>query len=219
MAQFLMVLIPVANPVMRTAAERDAQGNHNLMRGRSIGDCEMDGQIMRAAAVIVLVDQRDHDRRIGPAARVAERQIGFRPHCRPVVIAKAQGVDQGRGVFNLAVQTHHGGFAITLNHFTRTGPLKDHCGQQPTQFRGHIADFRAKVVHKVPPGPRVADHRRRRDHQQGARGRLATLDQRCFNIGQSLADQRGHESLRGFHYLGIPYDGMSRVLAQPVTKG
>src|SRR5437764_8327746 len=90
--KFLEVLVAVANAVMRATADRRAERDHQLVWCRRIADLEMHRQIMRAPSLVILVHQRDHDRRVRPTAQVGEGKIGLGADGAAIMIAEMQRV-------------------------------------------------------------------------------------------------------------------------------
>jgi hypothetical protein len=56
---------------------------------------------MRAHALVILVHHRDGDGAIGPATHIGKAQVALGPYRLAIEIAKAQGVDQRRGMLDL----------------------------------------------------------------------------------------------------------------------
>ncbi len=99
MAEIFQILVAIPDAMMRTPANRRPKRHHDFIRGGRVGHRELDRQVMRAATLVVFVHQRDHDRRIRLAARVAKGQIALRADRMAVMVAKTQRVDQRGGVF------------------------------------------------------------------------------------------------------------------------
>ena len=116
--------------MMRPAADGRAKRHDNLIGGRRIGDRRLDRQIMRATAFVVLVHERNHDRRVGRSARIAEGQIGLGADGVAIVITEPERVDQGGSMFDLAVQPDDRRLAIGLDCLARSDRIDDHFGQQ-----------------------------------------------------------------------------------------
>jgi len=109
------VLVTIADAVMRSPADGSAERDHQFVRGRGIGNGEMDGEVMGAAALIQFVHQGDHDWGVRPAAHIGEGQIGFGAHGAAKMVAEVQGVDQRRGMLDLARSAAQRSLAIALH--------------------------------------------------------------------------------------------------------
>src|SRR5437899_9788640 len=91
--ELLEVLIAVADAMMRAAADGSAKRHDQLVRRWRVADLEMYGQIVRAAAFVILVHQRDHDRRVRPAAQIGEGKIGLGADGTAIMVAEMQRMD------------------------------------------------------------------------------------------------------------------------------
>src|SRR5262245_36110342 len=98
-AELTQVLISVADAMMRAPAER----HQDFVMRRGIGDGEMDGEIMRAHALIRLVHQGNHHRRIGGPTDIGEGEVTLGADRLAVMIAETQSVDERRSMLDLAI--------------------------------------------------------------------------------------------------------------------
>src|SRR5262249_60691499 len=99
----------------RAPADRGAEGDDDLVRRRSVRDRELDRQVMRALALVELVHERHHDRRVRSAAGIGEAEIALGADGFAEAIAEAERVDQRRGVLDLAGYADDRGLAIALD--------------------------------------------------------------------------------------------------------
>ena len=98
----------------RPAARRERNPDHDLVGARRVGDPHFERLVVRADAVVVIVLDRDVDRRTGGAAL-----LGGGEQRRPVdgvadTIAEAEVVDDRRAVLDLAVEPDERALAVPL---------------------------------------------------------------------------------------------------------
>jgi hypothetical protein len=104
----------LAETRQRPAARRERDPDHDLVRARGVGDPELESLVVRADAVVVLVLDREVDRRAGGAAflRRGQKRGPFDRVANPV--AEAEVVDDRRAVLDLAVEPDECPLAVAL---------------------------------------------------------------------------------------------------------
>ncbi|MNM90371.1 hypothetical protein D3C81_1026300 [compost metagenome] len=150
---------------------------------------------MRAQAFVVLVHHRDLDRGARAAALVGEAQVALGLDRFAVMVAKAQGVDHCRGVFDLAIGADHGGLAVSLDLVGTTDGRAQALDHLRTEVRAVGANLWLQVFDKTATQPRVLDHHSQADHGHRLVGGLAAFNQGLFGVGDDLADFETHGQL------------------------
>ncbi len=104
----------LAETRQRPAARRERDPDHDLVRARGVGDPQLESLVVRADAVVVLVLDREVDRRAGGAAflRRGQKRGPFDRVANPV--AEAEVVDDRRAVLDLAVEPDECPLAVAL---------------------------------------------------------------------------------------------------------
>ncbi len=100
---------------MQASAIGGAKDYDDFVGTRRILDVHFQGDVVRAQPFIVLVHHRYLDRRTRAAAFVGEAQVALGLDGITVMIAKAQGMNHGRCVFDFAFRTDHGSLAVGLD--------------------------------------------------------------------------------------------------------
>ena len=192
---------------MRPPAAGRPERHHKFIRPRSVGHRKLHGQIMRPPPGVVLVHQGHLHLGIGGTADIGEAKIGLGPHGLAVEIAEAQGVDQGRAMFHLAVGATDGGLAIGFDPVAATGQRDDHVGQKPAQ-KGRDADYVGlQILDIAAPGPGVGQDGGHGHHPQRRVGDAGAIAVDDFIKGHELAQFGEHRCL------------LQRVLARKAARG
>ncbi|VVE75202.1 hypothetical protein PCA31118_04941 [Pandoraea captiosa] len=179
---------------MHAAAVGRADRQQDLVGGRGVRHLERCRDEVRAFARLRLVNHRHRHQRARADARVRERQERRAVHRAAEQIAEAQGVDDGRSMFDFTVRAHDSGFAVGLD------TLAGHEFDQPLRHeraerRCEAKDLRAQILHETLAGPRVANHRGDDDRCDGRLGGLAAFAVGGLDEGCDLAKLLFHGCL------------------------
>ncbi|MNK98767.1 hypothetical protein D3C87_1191390 [compost metagenome] len=139
---------------------------------------------------------RDLDRSARAAALVGKAQVALGVDRFAVVIAKAQGVDHGGGVFDLAISADHSGFAVGLDFFRTADDADQTFNHQRAEVGAVGTDLRFEVFNETVAHPWVFHHHGEANHGHGFVSGFAAFDKSFFDIADDLANFETHELLR-----------------------
>ena len=174
---------------------------------------------MRAAALIVLVHEWDHDGCVRRSAGVAEREVGLGSDRLTIVVSEAQRVDQGRGVLELAIETDDRRLAIAFDRSARSDGVDDHLRQRLAEDRSNFVDGGLQILDIAEAGPRVLHHRKCRVEAQRRRRCLAALDGDRLHLQKGLSDLDGQESRSHFRFDSLTVLWYTNILLSIAING
>ena len=189
----------------RSSRERDP--DHDLVRARRVGDPHLEGLVVRADAVIVLVLDRDVDRRTGGATLLRGREQRRTVDRLAHPVAEAQVVDDRRAVLDLAVEADERALAVALD--LAAEQLERALGQQRPERLAVLVDQRLEIL-DVAPGERVRDHGAGSDHPHRRIDRAAPLLVDVLDDGDDLP-----QPLHRPRIIRLPVGEIDDVLQRP----
>lgn len=160
-----------------------------------IFDVHLQRDVVRAQAFIILVHHRNLDGRAWATALIGKAQVALGLDGFTVMIAKAQGMDHRRSVFDFAFRPDHCSLAIGLDVLRAANRIGEALDHQLAQCGAVGANLRFQVFDETTAQPRVLDHGRQPDHGDRLVGGLAALDKGFFGVRDDLANFKTHERL------------------------
>src|SRR5262249_9379702 len=120
-------------------------------------------------------------------------EIGFAADRLTELVAEAQGVNEGGGVFDLAGAADHGGLAIAFDQVTAAAFGQDQRYQFIAKLRCDRQYLRPEILHEATLGPGIADDGSDRHHADRFDTAFAAFDEYVFDITDDLANLGSHD--------------------------
>ena len=173
---------------VRTPARRDRDPDHELVATGRVRDPHLERLVVRAHGVVVLVLERDVERRPCGAALLGRRKEGCALDRIAHLVPEAEVVDHGRPMLDVAVQADERALADALRR--RAEKLERALGEEFAERLAEPVDQRLEVCDEA-SGERVLDDGARGHHPCRGLDRLAALAHDVLDKRHDLAEPVG----------------------------